>query len=104
MIEPGIRNDMVKAALADDQVGVLLVDLVIGYGAHADPASQFVASLEHHRQADVDIIASVTGTDDDPQQRARQVTILRDAGVVVAASNAAATQVALRSVGVHQSK
>jgi len=99
MIEPSIRNAMVKTALADNRVGVLLVDIVIGNGAHPDPASQFVNSLEDHRQADVDIIASVTGTDDDPQQLSRQVRILRDAGVVVAASNAAATQLALRSVG-----
>jgi len=77
----------------------LLVDIVIGYGAHSDPATQFVDSLEHGRKSDVDIIASVTGTDSDPQQRSRQVQILRDAGVVVAASNAAATQLALRSVG-----
>jgi len=99
MIEPSIRNDVVKTALADSRVGVLLVDLVIGYGAHADPATQFVNSLKGCRQADVDIIASVTGTDDDPQQRSRQVSILRDAGVVVASSNAAATQLALMSVG-----
>jgi len=99
MIEPSIRSALVKTALADNQVGVLLVDIVIGYGSHANPASQFVSSLEQHRHADVDIIASVTGTDDDPQQRTSQVRILRDAGVVVAASNAAATQLALRSVG-----
>ncbi len=99
MIEPSIRDTVVKNALADNRVGVLLVDIVIGYGAHPDPASQFVASLEHYRQTDIDIIASVTGTDEDPQQRTRQVRILRDAGVVVAASNAAATQLALRSVG-----
>jgi len=99
MIEPSIRNEVVKTALAESQVGVLLVDIVIGYGSHADPATQFVASLENCRHADVDIIASVTGTDDDPQQRSRQVAILRDAGVVVANSNAAATQLALRSVG-----
>jgi len=103
MIEPSIRNALVKSSLADSHVGVLLVDIVIGYGAHPDPASQFVASLAHHRQTDVDIIASVTGTDDDPQQRSKQVGILRDAGVVVAASNAAATQLALRSVGAQNS-
>jgi len=102
MIEPSIRNAVVKTALTDNRVGVLLVDIVIGNGAHPDPASQFVSSLEHHRQGDVDIIASVTGTDEDPQQLSRQIRILRDAGVVVAASNAAATQLALRSVGAHK--
>lgn len=103
MIEPSIRNEAVKTALADSRVGVLLVDMVIGHGAHADPASEFVSSLENIRQADVDIIASVTGTDKDPQQRTQQVELLRQAGVVVAASNAEATQLALKSVGLHAS-
>jgi len=99
MIEPSIRDEAVQAALADNRVGVLLVDMVIGYGAHADPASHFVASLNNHRHADVDIVASVTGTDDDPQHRARQMSILSEAGVIVASSNAAATSLALSSIG-----
>lgn len=99
MIEPSIRDDAVQAALADSRVGVLLVDMVIGYGAHADPATQFVESIKNHRHADVDIVASVTGTDDDPQQRSKQMSILSQAGVIVASSNAAATSLALSSIG-----
>ena len=100
MIEPSIRNDAVMAALTDDSIGVLLVDVVIGFGAHADPASQLVSSLVHNTRADLNIIASVTGTDDDPQQRARQIAILRKAGIAVAASNAQATELALECIGV----
>src|SRR5581483_3817352 len=37
MIEPELRNDHVRDALADRSIGTLLVDLVLGYGAHADP-------------------------------------------------------------------
>ena len=38
MIEPEIRNAHVAAAAADPAVGVILLDVVLGYGAHADPA------------------------------------------------------------------
>ena len=99
MIEPAIRDDAVKAVMENSQVGVLLVDMVIGFGAHSDPATQFVNSLKNIRHSDIDIIASVTGTEDDPQQRSRQMSILSQAGIVVASSNAAATQMALSSIG-----
>ena len=101
MIEPTIRDTYVKDALSDDTVGVLLVDLVIGYGAHADPASVFVKSLEANRQNNILIIASVTGTDADPQNRSKQIAILNQAGVVVADSNASAVELALASIGAH---
>lgn len=99
MIEPSIRDEAVKAALSDTRVGVLLVDMVIGYGAHADPATHFVNSLKKHRHNDIDIVASVTGTDDDPQNRSNQMSILSQAGVIVASTNAAATSLALSSIG-----
>jgi len=44
------------------------------------------------------IVASVVGTDRDPQVRARQVAILKQAGVVVAASNAQAAELAANIV------
>ena len=38
MIEPELRNEHVAAALADPKVGVILLDVVLGFGSHADPA------------------------------------------------------------------
>ena len=38
MIEPELRNEHVAAALADPKVGVILVDVVLGFGSHPDPA------------------------------------------------------------------
>jgi FdrA protein len=89
MIEPEIRNAHIAAALADSAVGVILVDVVLGFGAHADPAGVL---LEMKRGKT--IVASVTGTDADPQVRSRQVARLRDAGVLVAPSNAQAAALA----------
>ena len=92
MIEPAVRDAALTEALADSRTGVVLVDLVIGFGAHADPAGHLVASLPATRRAP--IVASVTGTEDDPQVRSRQVARLREAGIAVAPSNAAAAELA----------
>jgi FdrA protein len=92
MIEPELRNDHVREALADPQVAAILVDLVIGYGAHADPAGVLLKS----DLASKLVIASVTGTEQDPQGYSRQVAALREAGVVVAPSNAHASAFAAK--------
>ena len=89
MIDPEIRNTHLAAAAADPAVGVILIDVVLGYGAHADPAGVLLAV-----KCKKNIVASVTGTDDDPQVRSRQVAKLREAGVLVAPSNAQAAELA----------
>ena len=96
MIEPAVRDQELFNALADEQTGVLLVDVVIGYGAHADPAGHLVNSLP--TQSRVPVIASVTGTEKDPQVRSRQIDILRRAGIQVASSNAKAVSLALANL------
>lgn len=90
MIEPEIRNDHVVRALRDPAVGVLLVDVVLGYGAHENPAGVLLKALQGAKT----VIASVTGTDQDPQGWSRQVALLRGAGVLVAPSNAHAAELA----------
>lgn len=90
MIEPEIRNDRLARALGDPQVGVVLVDVVLGYGAHENPAGVLLKALKGEKP----VIASVTGTEQDPQVWSRQVAILREAGVVVAACNAHAADLA----------
>lgn len=96
MIEPSIRDEAVAHALQNNNVGVLLIDMVLGYGSHANPAGQFVERVGPLLGKHVDVYASVTGTDADPQQRSAQVAMLEQAGIRVYASNAIATQQALR--------
>jgi FdrA protein len=91
MIEPELRNAHIVKALKDPKVGVLLLDVVIGYGAHADPAGLLTGILKGKKKL---VIASVTGTEGDPQVYSKQVKKLREAGVVVAPSNAAAARLA----------
>jgi FdrA protein len=95
MIDPEIRNEHVAAALADASVGVILTDVVLGYGSHPDPAG-ILARMELGGKT---VVASVTGTEGDPQVRSRQVARLREAGVLVAPSNAHAAEWAAALVG-----
>lgn len=94
MIDPELRNDLLVKCLRDPAVGVVLLDLVIGYGAHPDPAGLVVEALARVPGRRARVIASVTGTDADPQGYAAQVTRLREAGVIVAGSNAEAAAIA----------
>ncbi|HEY7241569.1 MAG TPA: acyl-CoA synthetase FdrA [Burkholderiales bacterium] len=90
MIEPEIRNDHVARAMANPEVGLVLVDVVLGYGAHENPAGVLLKAVKGGKP----VIASVTGTEQDPQGWSRQVALLREAGVAVAASNAHAAELA----------
>ena len=102
MIDPEIRRDTLAAALADSTVGVVLIDIVIGYGAHPDPAGQLAEMLSTMQRADnPTIIASVTGTEQDPQIRSSQIQSLQAAGILVAGSNADAAMAALKLLGIN---
>ncbi|MSQ55921.1 MAG: acyl-CoA synthetase FdrA [Betaproteobacteria bacterium] len=94
MIEPELRNDHVRTALAANSVAAVLVDLVLGFGAHENPAGVLADALRAAGAGRAPVIASVTGTERDPQGYSRQVEILRSAGVIVAPSNAHAAELA----------
>lgn len=102
MINPEIRREPLAAALADSTVGVVLIDIVIGYGAHPDPAGQLAEMLRTMQGTDCPtIIASVTGTEQDPQVRSSQINTLQTAGIHVAGSNADAAIAALNLLGIN---
>jgi FdrA protein len=98
MLEPGLRRGPLAEALADPTAAVVLVDVVIGYGAHRDPAGELAASLASRPADGPAIVASVCGTAADPQNYARQAETLRKAGVLVLPSNADAALFAARAV------
>jgi FdrA protein len=86
MIDPTIRIERIAHVPKD---AVLLLDIVLGEGAHPDPAGALIPALTARGGI---TYASVTGTDEDPQHRATQVRKLREAGVIVCRSNAAAAR------------
>ena len=94
MIEPAVRDAPLAAALEDASVAVILTDIVLGYGGHLDPAGHLAGMLKRHPARRAHVIASVTGTDADPQVRSRQIAQLEAVGVHVAASNARAAEIA----------
>jgi succinyl-CoA synthetase alpha subunit len=97
MIEPALRDDLVAAALGDPGVDIVLVDCVLGYGAHHDPAGSLGAAVVKGKVAGTQgvVIASITGTERDPQDYREQRRTLEAAGILVLDSNAAAARFAL---------
>jgi FdrA protein len=92
MIDPALRTEEIARVGADPATGVLLLDVVLGHGAEPDPAAALAPVLSG---LSVPVVASVVGTRLDPQDRARQVRALVEAGVEVHLSNAGATRRAL---------
>ena len=94
MIEPGLRNARIVKDAREPDTAVMLIDVVLGHGSHEDPAGIAVrAKLESGRD-DVLWIASIVGTDDDPQDLRDQVRKLLGAGFVVTRSNVRAASLA----------
>lgn len=99
MIDPALRNQLIADLAFKPQVRVLLLDVVIGFGATADPAASLVEVYQRARAGrDADqplcAIATVTGTERDPQSRSRQIATLEDAGITVVDSLPEATLLA----------
>lgn len=104
MIDPTTRSIEIEKLATMPEVGVLLLDVVLGYGACADPAGAVVEAIKQVRRkrvAPLVVIATMTGTDADPQGRSEQIAILRDAGVAVVETLEEATLLAV-SLTQHQ--
>ncbi|HWI61560.1 MAG TPA: FdrA family protein [Symbiobacteriaceae bacterium] len=80
MIDPSSRVEL----LFSRNVGLFLLDVVLGYGAHPDPAGALAPAIRSAVGGGAVVVASVTGTEADPQGYSRQVATLREAGAVVA--------------------
>jgi succinyl-CoA synthetase alpha subunit len=101
MIDHRLRNERIVAAAKERAAAVILLDVVLGHGAHPDPAAEMAPALRAARKANrrVAIVASVCGTEADPQGLARQEAALRKEGVILAPSNAAAARMAVKLAG-----
>lgn len=101
MLDNDLRIKRILQEAADPEVAVLLMDVVLGHGAHPDPAGELAPALaEARRRAaaagrHLEIIAVVVGVDADPQKLATQMEKLNAAGVQVHLSN----ESAVRSAG-----
>jgi FdrA protein len=91
MVDLELRRRMLREDGPD--AGCILLDVVLGHGSHPDPAGELAETLEPLAR-ERPVIAHVCGTDADPQNAGRQEATLRQAGVHVAPTNAAAARLA----------
>ncbi|WP_109205795.1 acyl-CoA synthetase FdrA [Moorella sp. Hama-1] len=108
MIDPLPRNERLLQEYADPEVGVILCDVVAGYGSHSDPAGELASSVARARSAypknHPAIIAFVCGTEADPQPLSEQVRTLEKEKIFVLPSNAEAARVAAKVIKLHENR
>jgi FdrA protein len=97
MIDGTVRREWIAREADDAATAVVLLDVVLGYGAHADPAGELLPAIVTAIARGVRVIASVCGTERDPQGLGRQAAALQRAGVIVMPSNAQAARLAIRA-------
>ncbi|MBX3331784.1 MAG: acyl-CoA synthetase FdrA [Nitrospira sp.] len=100
MIDHRLRNERLIKEAGDPEAAVILLDVVLGYGSHPDPAAELVPAIQKARDLaakagrHLAIVGFVCGTAADPQNLSRQETALREVGVTLAESNAQAVRMA----------
>jgi len=101
MIDPLARAELFRRVAADPAVSVILLDVVLGYASHDDPAGALVPAIRDALAARerLAVVAHVCGTDADPQVASQQEAKLREAGVRLAATNAQAARLAAALAG-----
>jgi FdrA protein len=101
MIDPAARAERLAEEAADPSVGVLLIDVVLGYASHPDPAGVLVPVIREALAArpQLAVVGYVLGTEADPQVRSRQEEALAGAGARLAPTNAAAARLAAALCG-----
>jgi FdrA protein len=96
MIDNDLRIRRLREEVLDPETAVIMLDVVLGYGTHLDPAAELgpaireAHTLAHAANCVVPVVASVTGTENDPQGYSHTVSALERAGAIVCDSNAAA--------------
>jgi len=94
MIDPAARLDVLRGQAGEEDVAVVLLDVVLGYGSHPDPAGQIAGACAELADAGVAVVGYVLGTRADPQGWDAQRATLREAGVVVTDTAARAARTA----------
>src|SRR3954467_2698637 len=96
MIDPTLRLEAISNLAASREPAVLLLDVVLGYGADPDPSRSLVPAL---RAAGLPAVVALVGTEGEPRGWSRAADAFAEAAAAVFASNAAATRYALSLIG-----
>lgn len=106
MLDHSLRIRRLLEDAADPETAILLLDVVLGDGAHPDPAAELAPAIEkaiaeaQSQGRHLAVVAVVVGTDADPQDMHVQIERLEAAGVQVFVRNDQAIQAAARLLGV----
>lgn len=98
MIDNDLRIRRLLQEAQDPSVAAIMIDVVLGYGAHPNPASELAQAARRAMETakrdnrELIIIASITGTEDDSQKLSKQAAILAENGILIGESNAAASR------------
>jgi hypothetical protein len=104
MIDHRLRSERIAREAADPETAVILLDVVLGYGSHMDPAGEIVPVIVAARKRAAKagrgpaFVGFVCGTEGDPQNLSKQEAALRDAGMILTRSNAEAVRLSARIV------
>ena len=96
MMDNDLRLRRLEIEASDPEVAVILLDVVLGFGAHPDPASELAPAIisactgAEKSGRYLEVVAIVSGTDEDPQDLNAQIEQFEAAGVRVFTSNDAA--------------
>jgi FdrA protein len=102
MIDPSLRMERIVAEAADPTCGVLLLDLVLGHGAHPDPGPELADAITAARATaasdgrELPVVVALVGTSGDPQGFSATAEVLAAAGAEVFLSAAEATRRAIQ--------
>ncbi len=105
MIDPAKRIECMQEAVDDESTGAVLLDIMLGYGSHADMAGALLPTIKELKAKaeaagrKVFFIATVCGTKKDYQGYDDAVNKLKEAGVIVCENNKLACRTAIRAIG-----
>lgn len=105
MIDPTKRVECMKEAAEDESTGVILFDIVLGYGSHEDMAGSLLPAIKELQEKakeakrDLHFVTTICGTRKDYQNYDKQKKIMQDAGVIVCESNKQAVETSLAFIG-----
>lgn len=100
VMDPSILVERMIQEAHDPEVGVILFDLLYGHAIHEDPVGAIEDALKEIKQVEknegrhICVIASLCGTDIEPQDVAEQAARLQEYGVILQPSNAKASLLA----------
>jgi FdrA protein len=98
MMDNELRIRRLMQEANDPETAVIMLDVVLGYGSHPNPASELAPAISTARATAkeagryLEVVAVVTGTDEDPQDLHSQIQQLEATGVHVETSNEAAAR------------